>query len=104
METPFIGNIIVLIFDNKNIIIRYRLENNIIITYRHSFIFQYLMNGKLLSAMNKKKDLRTTILNDLEPSQHCSEVVKTANRLVGFIGRTLKNKSEKKSYQNFLIH
>ena len=39
METPFIRNITVLIFDNKNIIIRYRLENNVTITNRHSFFF-----------------------------------------------------------------
>ena len=45
--------------------------------------------------MNKEKDLGITILNDLKPSQHCSEVVKTANRLVGFIGRTFENKLEK---------
>ncbi|ORD93263.1 RTJK, partial [Enterospora canceri] len=56
---------------------------------------QYSMNGKLLTAVNKEKDLGITISNDLKPSQHCSEVVKIANRLVGFIGRTFENKSEK---------
>ena len=39
------------------------------------------MNGKLLSAVNKEKDLGITISNYLKPSQHCSEVVETANRL-----------------------
>ena len=33
--------------------------------------------------------------SDLKPSQHCSEVFKTANKLVGFIGRAFNNKSDK---------
>ena len=53
------------------------------------------MNGKLLFAVNEENDLRITITNDLKHCQHCSEVVKTANRLVGFIGRTFENKPEK---------
>ena len=53
------------------------------------------MNGKLLSAVNKEKDLGVTRSNDLKPSQHCSKIVNTANRLVGYIGHTFKNKSEK---------
>jgi hypothetical protein len=56
---------------------------------------QYLMNGQQLSAVNKEKDLGITISSDLKPSQHCSEVFKTANKLVGFIGRAFENKSEK---------
>ena len=55
---------------------------------------QYEMNGQKLKEVNKEKDLGVTISNDLKPSKHCSEVVKTANRLVGFIGRTFENKSE----------
>ena len=56
---------------------------------------QYLMNGQQLSAVNKEKDLGIIISSDLKPSQHCSEVAKTANKLVGFIGRAFENKSEK---------
>ncbi len=56
---------------------------------------QYLMNGQQLVAVNKEKDLRITISSDLKPSQHCSEVFKTANKLVGFVGRAFENKSEK---------
>ena len=56
---------------------------------------QYSMNGQQLSAVTKEKDLGVTISNDLKPSQQCSEVVKTANKLVGFIGRVFENKSEK---------
>ena len=55
---------------------------------------QYEMNGHILESVNKEKDLGVTISNDLKPGKHCSEVVKTANRLVGFIGRTFENKSE----------
>ena len=36
-----------------------------------------------------------TISNDLKPGKHCSEVVKTANKLIGFIGRTFEFKSDK---------
>ena len=56
---------------------------------------QYSMNGQQLSAVTKEKDLGVIISNDLKPSQQCSEVVKTANKLVGFIGRVFENKSEK---------
>ena len=57
---------------------------------------QYSMNGKLRSAVTKEEDLGITISNDLKLSKHCSEIVKTANRLVGFTGRTFEYKS--KSY------
>ncbi len=33
--------------------------------------------------------------NGLKPCQQCSEVVKTANKLIGFIGRTFEYKYEK---------
>ena len=56
---------------------------------------QYSMNGQQLSTVSKEKDLGIIISNDLKPSQHCSEVFKTANKLVGFIGRAFDNKSEK---------
>ncbi len=56
---------------------------------------EYLMNGVELSVTNTKKDLGVMISNDLKPSNQCSKVVKTANILVGFIGRTNKHKSEK---------
>ena len=56
---------------------------------------QYLMNGHQLSIVKKEKDLGITISSDLKPSQHCSEAFKTANKLVGFIGRAFENKSEK---------
>ena len=56
---------------------------------------QYSMNGQQLSAVKKEKDLGVLVTDDLKPSQHCSQVVKTANKLVGFIGRVFENKSEK---------
>ena len=56
---------------------------------------QYKMNGHILEAVSKEKDLGIMISSDLKPGQHCSEVVKTANKLVGFIGRAFENKSEK---------
>ena len=52
------------------------------------------MNVFELSKVNHEKDLGVTISNDLKPSKHCSDVVKTANKVVGFIGRTFEYKSE----------
>lgn len=53
---------------------------------------QYTMDDHQLSAVNKEEDLRIIISNDLKPSLHSLEVFKTANRLVGFIGRAFDNK------------
>ena len=53
------------------------------------------MNGSELSKVNHEKDLEVTISNDLKPDKHCSDAIKTANKLVGFIGRTFEYKSEK---------
>ena len=48
---------------------------------------QYLMNGQQLSAVIKGKGLGVLVKSDLKPGQHCSQVVKTHNKLVSFIGR-----------------
>ncbi len=53
------------------------------------------MNGVELSVTNTEKDLGVMISDDLKPNNQCSKVVKTANKLVGFIGRTFEHKSEK---------
>ena len=53
------------------------------------------MNGSKPSKVNHGKDLRLTISDDLKPSKHYSDVIKTTNKLVGFIGRTFEYKSEK---------
>ena len=53
------------------------------------------MNGTKPSKVSHEKDLEVTISNDLKPCKHCSDVVKTANKLVGFIRRTFEYKSEK---------
>ena len=57
---------------------------------------KYTLNSSELFKVNYEKDIRITISNNLKASsKHCSDVVKTANKLVGFIGRTFKYKSEK---------
>ena len=55
---------------------------------------KYTMNGFELSRVSHEKDLEVIISNDLKPCKHCSNVLKTANKLVGFIGRTFEYKSE----------
>lgn len=55
----------------------------------------YILNGSNLTKVNQEKDLGITISSDLKPEKHISEVVKTANKLTGFIGRAFDYKSEK---------
>ena len=55
----------------------------------------YSMKDVQLKSVAKEKDLGVIITSDLKPSSQCTEVVKTANQLVGFIGRTLNIKLEK---------
>ena len=55
----------------------------------------YKMNDIQLSSSDTEKDLGVTISKDLKPGKQCTEVLKTANKLVGFIGRTFEFKSEK---------
>ncbi len=53
------------------------------------------MNRVELSVTNTEKDLGVMISDDLNPSHQCPKAVKTANKLVGFTGRTFEHKSEK---------
>ncbi len=57
------------------------------------------MNGEELSVT--EKDLRVMISNDLKNSNQCSKVVKTSNKLLGFLGRTFEHKLEK-SYSDIV--
>ena len=54
----------------------------------------YTMNGIQLAKVEQEKDLGVVISNDLKPSKQCSEVVKTANKLIGFIGRSFEFRTE----------
>ena len=56
---------------------------------------KYSLNGSELCKANHEKDLGIIISNDLKPGKHISEVVKTANKITGFIGRAFEYKSEK---------
>ena len=55
----------------------------------------YSLNGSELCKVNHEKDLGIIVCNDLKPGKHISEVVKTANKITGFIGRAFDYKSEK---------
>ncbi len=59
------------------------------------------MNGVKLSVTNTEKDLEVMISDDLKPSNQHSKVLKTANKLIRFIGSTFKHKSEK-SYSDII--
>ncbi len=56
---------------------------------------EYLMKGVELSVTNTETDLGVMICDDLKPSKQCSEVVKTANKLAGSVGRTFEHETEK---------
>ncbi len=55
----------------------------------------YTLNESDLAKVNQEKDLVIIISNDLKPEKkHIFEVVKTANKISGIIGRTFEYKSE----------
>ncbi len=56
----------------------------------------YTWNGSDFAKVNQEKDLWIIISNDLKPEKHISEVVNTANKLTGFIGRAFESNAEKK--------
>ena len=59
-----------------------------------------------LKNVVKEKDLGIIVSTDLKPKLQCTEVVKTANKLVSFIGRAFEFKSEKfiLTLYNSLVH
>lgn len=56
---------------------------------------KHQMNGVQLSSVENEKDLGIFITSDVKPGFHCTEVVKSANILVGFVGRAFEFRSEK---------
>ena len=54
----------------------------------------YKMDDVDLPSTAREKDLGVYISGDLKPSHHCTEIVKTANKIVGLIGRTFEHISE----------
>ena len=54
----------------------------------------YTITGIQLAKVDHEKDLGVVISSDLKPSKQCSEVVKTANKLTGFIGKSFEFKAE----------
>ena len=56
---------------------------------------KYSMKNVPLASTEKEVDLGVVVSKELKPNQHCTEIVKTANKLVWFIGRTFEFESEK---------
>ena len=54
----------------------------------------YTMNVIQLAKVEQEKYLGVVISSDLKPSKQCSEIVKTANKLIGFIGRSFEFRTE----------
>ena len=61
----------------------------------HNPSVTYEMNNSELQSVDEEKDLGVIISKNLKPNNQITKVVKTANKLVGFIGRTFSFKSEK---------
>jgi hypothetical protein len=55
---------------------------------------KYSINNIVLNVVKEEKDLGVIVQDDLKVSQQCSKVVKTANRILGMIGRTFQNRSK----------
>ena len=52
------------------------------------------MGGRVLEVVNVESDLGVIVQNDLKVSQQCSKGVKTANKILGMINKTISYKSE----------
>ena len=55
----------------------------------------YSMDNVQLTNVVEEKDFGVIVSNDFKPELQCAEVVKTANKIVSFIGRAFNFKSEK---------
>ena len=64
---------------------------------------QYLMKCQQLFAINKERNLGVFITSYLKPGQHSSQLVKTANKLIGFIRYVFKYKSEKSNIETLIV-
>ena len=54
----------------------------------------YLMNNTALIPVEEEKDLGIIINNDMKPSKQCTSAANKANRMLGFINRSLTYKNE----------
>ena len=53
------------------------------------------MNGIQLVKVEQEKELGVVISSRLKPSKQCSEVGKTTNKLIGFIGKSFEFRTGK---------
>ncbi len=53
----------------------------------------YSMNSTEITKVNEENDLGVINCKEHKPLKHCTEVVKTPNNLIGFIGRSFEFKS-----------
>ena len=54
----------------------------------------YVLGGNILEAVNFERDLGVVIQNDLKVTEQCTKVVKTANKILGMINRTISFKTK----------
>ena len=56
-------------------------------------LLSYDMDGNCLKSIETEKDLGVTVSSNLRPSTNVEVAVKKANNMLGFIKRTVSNKS-----------
>ena len=60
---------------------------------RHNTEKGYTLNGTLLRKLNSERDLGVIISQDLRPREQCISARNKANRILGFISRTVTNRT-----------
>ena len=60
-----------------------------------SISYSYSMNSQPVDVVKSEKDLGVTVSDDLKAAAHCKEVYAKANRMLGLISRTIKDRNPK---------
>ena len=55
---------------------------------------EYTIADSILKVVHNEKDLGVIVQEDLKVSEHCSEIVKTCNRILGMISSTFTSRSK----------
>ena len=63
---------------------------------------QYLLNNNVISKSDCEKDLGVIVSKDLKPRQQCISARNKANRILGFISRSVSNRTTKVILQLYL--
>ena len=71
---------------------------------RKPIIFNYTLHDHILATVTQAKYLGVTITNDLNWKQHVENIIKSANKALGFLRRNLRINSVKAKEQAYLTY